>query len=188
MDHKLLKTPSSNIVFNQPNHRPGPGLEPTPTPTMRPGPPHNCAPGRAPQRSVASTNKKQGLKLKALFQVENTATSFHNQTLKPGALSSRGRACASAPRLDDGIHLHRRSLGLRNRGSDWSTRLNHNTIVYQYRPCTQRHCVVPAHYTHSDIQRRPIKQPLPEPLLLFRRHRGGNTMCSPKAPLPRCRI
>ena len=38
--------------------------------------------------------------------------------------------------------------------TDWSpvsTRVNHNTIVYQYRSCSQRHCVVPepAHYTHS---------------------------------------
>ena len=41
-------------------------------------------------------------------------------------------------------------------GSDWSTRFNHNTTVYQYRPCTQRRFVVPAHYTHSVIQRRPI--------------------------------
>ena len=36
--------------------------------------------------------------------------------------------------------------------TDWSTRVNHNTIVYQYRSCTQCRCIVPAHYTHSVIQ------------------------------------
>ena len=40
-------------------------------------------------------------------------------------------------------------VGLTATGSDWSTRVNHNTTVYQYRPCTQRHCIVPAHCTHS---------------------------------------
>ena len=34
-------------------------------------------------------------------------------------------------------------------GSHWSTRVNHNTLMYQYRACTQCHCSVPAHYTHS---------------------------------------
>ena len=32
-----------------------------------------------------------------------------------------------------------------------TTRVNHNTIVYQYRSRTRCHCVVPAHYTHSVI-------------------------------------
>ena len=40
-------------------------------------------------------------------------------------------------------------VGLRNRGSDWSTRVHHKTIVYQYRSCTQCRCIVPVHYTHS---------------------------------------
>ena len=43
-----------------------------------------------------------------------------------------------------------------NPGSDWSTRVHHNIIVYQYRPRTQRRCIVPAHYTHSVVQCGPI--------------------------------
>ena len=31
-------------------------------------------------------------------------------------------------------------------------RVNHITIVYQYRPCAQFRCIVPAHYTRSFIQ------------------------------------
>ena len=42
--------------------------------------------------------------------------------------------------------------------TDWSTRVNHNTIVYKYRACTstQCRCILPAHYAHSVIQCRPI--------------------------------
>ena len=73
--------------------------------------------------------------------------------MKPGALSSAPpHRCRSIPR-----EACRRKLGPRNRGSDWSTRVNHNTIVYRYRSCTQCHLVVPAHYTHSIIQCRPIR-------------------------------
>ena len=42
-------------------------------------------------------------------------------------------------------------------GSDWSRHgLTTILIVYQYREYTQCHCTVPAHYTNSLIQCRPI--------------------------------
>ena len=39
------------------------------------------------------------------------------------------------------------------------TRVDHNSIVYQYMSCTHCRCIVPAHYTHSVIQCRPIRGP-----------------------------
>ena len=49
-------------------------------------------------------------------------------------------------------------------GSDWSTRFDHNSMVYQYMACIQWRCIVPAHYTHSVIVVRPIRAPVAEPL------------------------
>ena len=79
--------------------------------------------------------------------------------------SSSFNSCQPAP-------LHRgrmrrgagRTLSARARGRqgpatgscDWSAWVNHNTIVYQYRSWSQRRRIVPAHYTHSVIQCRPI--------------------------------
>ena len=51
-------------------------------------------------------------------------------------------------------------VGLRNPGSDWSTRINHDTIVYQYRAWSQRPRIVPVHYTHSVTRCRPIRAPV----------------------------
>ena len=63
-----------------------------------------------------------------------------------------------------------RSLGLTATGSHWvTTRVNHDTIVYQYRSCTQCRCIVPAHCTHSVIQCRGQSEPtvVEEPCLLL---------------------
>ena len=49
------------------------------------------------------------------------------------------------------------SVGLCNCALIGRHDLNHNTMVYQYRSCTQFRCIVPAHYAHSVIQRRPIR-------------------------------
>ena len=41
-----------------------------------------------------------------------------------------------------GAHRRWREVGLHNRLRLAPTRVNHNTIVYQYQPRTQRHCIV----------------------------------------------
>ena len=54
----------------------------------------------------------------------------------------------------DGTHL---PLGLRYQLRLVTIRVNHNTIVYQYRTWSQCPCIVPAHYIHAVIRRRPMR-------------------------------
>ena len=79
------------------------------------------------------------------------ATCTHRSRRTRRGCTPRRRHPSPSPRTG----TPRRIVGLTaNRPSDWSTRFNHNTIVYQYRSCTQCRCIVPAHYTHSGIQCR----------------------------------
>ena len=52
--------------------------------------------------------------------------------------------------------LQRLALGMCNRGSDWSTRVNHNTLVYQYRLCYTMPLYCTGALSRSISQCRPI--------------------------------
>ena len=52
--------------------------------------------------------------------------------------------CTSTGHVHNAVVLYQRTMRIQL------------TIVYQYRSCTQRYCIVPAHYAHAVIQRRPI--------------------------------
>ena len=70
-------------------------------------------------------------------------------------------------------------VGLSPIGSnDWSTRVNHNTIVYQYRSWSRCHCIVPVHRTHSVMVCRPITRGPGLRSPSIRRGRRGPGRCS----------
>ena len=86
---------------------------------------------------------------------------FHPLISSP-PVSAAGKPCTTAIVLSDYPVWWRRG---RWAAGGWRSnvvvvRVNHNTIVYQYRSCTQHPCTVPAHYTHSVIQCRPISRRL----------------------------
>ena len=93
--------------------------------------------------------KFKGFKLKALLSF------FKHQNLKPGAFNP-GSSLRLRPTQEhkppEGDEAAEPDARAPQPTTYRATQVNHNTIVYQYRPCTQRHCVVvPAHCTHSVI-------------------------------------
>ena len=108
------------------------------------------------QKINAETTQKVDIS-KVVSKYWSTGSLLH--TLQPGSLCPRARRLRPHVRADGSGGVPP-GKGSTTGSCDWPTRANHNTIVYQYRSCTQRPCIVPAHYTHythSVIRCRPIR-------------------------------
>ena len=131
-----------------------------------------------------------------MVQIESNVDPFQQSKFETGMLSKPG--VKLAPPAPPGCWWRCSSPGTRapsTTGScDWSTHINHNTIVYQYWLCTQCRCVVPAHFraTHAVIRcrpitragcmRRPITRALPGTLRRSRMRRTRLRGVVPQAP------
>ena len=72
-------------------------------------------------------------------QVESTVILFSNQNFETDGAFKLGSSLHLRPHHGKRPLANREVLEveLRKTASDWSTRINHNTIVYRYRSCTQ---------------------------------------------------